>query len=146
MRKITILDLKRVSAPLYSFLQRNDLKDLAVGRYDLDDGVFLYVKTYSTKTEAIDKIESHIKYLDIHYIIEGCERIAIYNKRELIIDEVQEENDIVIYKRKEPNKFVDLNEGELVLLGTGDAHLSGFAINKDIIIKKIVIKLPVGAI
>ena len=50
----------------FKFLKNNDLKELALGKYEIDgDNVFASVQEYITKTEEEMNWESHEKYIDI---------------------------------------------------------------------------------
>ena len=55
-------------------IRSGKLDELAPGRHELFDGAYINVFEYQTKTEGL--YEAHRKYIDIHYLIRGCEIIS----------------------------------------------------------------------
>jgi len=141
MRKLNIEEFKMVSQSLYDFVCSKSLKDQPEGKYEFGDGVFLVIKSYKTRERPIGKIESHIKYIDIHSSLINEEKIALFNIENLQISEVKAEDDNIFYKDSSVCKFVEVKVGDFVLLDTKDAHLSGYSLERDAQIKKIVIKI-----
>ena len=63
----------------FAFLKNNDLNKIAKGKYPIDgDNVFASVTTDSTKNFDKTNWESHRKYIDLQYVIEGEELIGVY--------------------------------------------------------------------
>ena len=58
------------------YAKKTDLKSLEVGRYELENGVYLMVQSYCTKPIAEGKYEVHRKYTDIQIVLEGCENMG----------------------------------------------------------------------
>ena len=53
------------------YLAETDLAAMAPGRYDLNEDVFILRQAYESKPSEICKFETHEKYVDIQWIIEG---------------------------------------------------------------------------
>ena len=63
----------------FAFLKDHDLVKLAKGKYPIDgDNVFASVTEDSTKNLEKTNWESHRKYIDIQYVINGEELIGVY--------------------------------------------------------------------
>jgi YhcH/YjgK/YiaL family protein len=59
------------------FLQQNNLRELADGRHVLDgDRLFAIVQRYQPKPAKEALWESHRKYIDVQYVVEGSEWIG----------------------------------------------------------------------
>jgi YhcH/YjgK/YiaL family protein len=63
---------------VFAFLQDTDLKTLSAGRHEIDgDNVYAMVTEAPTKDLDSTKFESHRKYIDVQYVIDGEEKIAV---------------------------------------------------------------------
>lgn len=98
----------------YEFLRKTDLKALPLGRADIDgDEVFASVQEYTTMPADTCKYESHNRYFDIQYVVEGQEQLG-YVKRAGLLEDApyNEADDIVFFKEPE--------QGGTILLKAGD--------------------------
>lgn len=89
------------------------------------------------------KLENHHKYIDIHYVIKGAERILInYGKDMERLTDFSEEKDCELFALSGTEKQVDLHEGDFLVVYPGESHAAKVAIN-DVVapIKKVVVKL-----
>jgi YhcH/YjgK/YiaL family protein len=56
------------------YLQATNLRELADGRHVIDgERLFAIVQRYQPKPAKEAKWESHRKYIDVQYVVEGCE-------------------------------------------------------------------------
>jgi len=82
----------------FKFLIESDLKNLPIGRIDLNEDVYAAVSEYETKTPEDAKFESHQKYIDLQYVISGEENIGLINASDLnVISPYDESKDIAFY-------------------------------------------------
>ena len=66
--------------------------------------------------------EAHEKYIDVHYIMEGAERIATADVSSLqIMTPFSEERDIGFYQGDESGRYL-LKPGEFMVCFPSDAH------------------------
>ena len=87
--------------------------------------------------------EAHQKYIDVHYIIEGVERIATADVSSLQIQTpFSEEKDIGFYQGDESGGYL-LKAGEFMLCFPSDAHKVAMMDKSPEIVKKIVVKIKV---
>lgn len=127
----------------FSYLKSTDFNLLPPGKYEIDDdNVFAIVAEYQTKDESEGKPESHKKYIDVQYVVKGCELIgyAPFGNQE-IIDKYNEDNDIIFYKAE--CSFIKLDEEMFAIFFPDDVHLPGIKVNEKSYVKKVVVKVKV---
>ena len=122
-------------------------EELALGRYELGDGVFINVEEYSPKEWDVARFECHDKMADVQTLLMGDEYIDIMARgAEVELGEESErfdERDLFFYKGKPevPTVRFHLKPGLFALILPGEAHQpcmkakSGYA-------RKMVIKIP----
>ena len=122
-------------------------EELALGRYELGDGVFITVEEYAPKEWAVARFECHDKMADVQTLLMGDEYIDIMARgAEVELGEESErfdERDLFFYKGKPevPTVRFHLKPGLFALILPGEAHQpcmkakSGYA-------RKMVIKIP----
>ncbi len=127
-----------------NYLKKNDLSKATNGRYEIDgDRIFALVNEYKPKPHVDLQWEIHNQYADIHYILNGEEKIGISNISNLEkISEYIPEKDATFYSGT--GQFISLKKGEFMILFPNEAHVSG--LESDIItqVKKIVIKVRIN--
>ena len=58
------------------YLAKTDIHALEVGKYDIADGVRVVVNAFTPKTREAARWETHRKYIDLQYLIEGDESMG----------------------------------------------------------------------
>lgn len=129
----------------FEFLKRTDLADLPEGWIELEEGVRVSVQRYTSFKWDDNRFETHEKYFDVQYVIEGMEFCGVCKREELgpVAVAYDGENDIEFYEEPAFYGKVFLNAGDFIVLAPEDAHKPRCAVDKQIPIKKIVIKVPV---
>lgn len=129
----------------FEFLKRKDLAELPVGWIELEEGVRASIQHYDSFKWEANMFETHEKYFDVQYVIEGMEFCGVCDRSELgpVAVPYNQENDITFYE--EPRHFgkVFLNAGDFIVLAPEDAHKPRCAVSESLSIKKVVIKVPV---
>lgn len=126
----------------FKFLNDNDLSTLAVGRYELTDGVYATVSDYQTKEPEMAKYEAHRKYIDIQYVVEGCEYIELMSLKDIKEPaDYKEESDIAFFKGKKGNRLYVDKEHYFVFFPE-DAHKPCLKVDTSSKVRKIVVKVP----
>lgn len=129
----------------YEFLRTADLKNLPLGRVDIDgDFIFANVQEYDSVDPATAKFEAHNVYFDIQYVVEGKEMFG-YVAREGLTEDApyNEKDDIVFFKEPEHAGFVFLGEGDCIVVAPEDAHKPRCMAKTSEKVRKIVIKVRV---
>jgi biofilm protein TabA len=125
----------------FAYLKAHDLNALAPGKYPIDgDNVFATV-TYS-KTKPFDSTqwESHRKYIDLQYVINGEEKIGVAPVAKAAVTRAYDAGrDAANYSVK--GKLYKAKPGTFFLFFPSDAHRPNITTGGDKPDKKIVIKI-----
>lgn len=142
--------MSSITAPSYETYQRihramgyiyaGRLDQLEKGRHELDDEIYVNVMEYETKEEGI--FESHHKVIDIHYIIEGEEKIEVAPEDQLEITQTYlEDGDYLLGHAK--GEAYTLQKKQSMVVMPGEAHLPGLKVKEPVHVRKAVVKVPV---
>ncbi len=125
------------------WLEETDLKELSDGKYEIDgSNVYASVQTYETKQDA--KYESHQNYIDIQCVISGMEKIGVTDLSNCTTCiEYNSERDLEFYNINCKEEFLELTEGQFIILYPHDAHKPSICINTLSTVKKVVVKVAV---
>ena len=116
----------------------------AVGKYDLENGVYVSVQEYTTKARSEAKYEAHKKFIDIQMILSGKELIAVSPIEKMTIsDEYNEEKDFMLFHHNDECTDYVLEAGDFLILYPQDVHMPGVCVNEKSPVRKIVVKVPV---
>ncbi|MGZ3839068.1 MAG: YhcH/YjgK/YiaL family protein [Flavisolibacter sp.] len=128
-------------AAAFAYLKHHDLKDLSLGRHDIDgDNVYATVTESPTKNLDSTQFESHKKYIDLQYVITGEELIAVNPvSRSIVTRPYEAKRDAANYQAK--GKTYKLTPGVFFIFFPGDAHRPGITPGGNKTDKKIVIKI-----
>lgn len=126
----------------FAFLKTHDLKNMPLGKQELDgDSLFVNVEEYITKDKSETRYESHKKYIDIQYIIEGEEVIGLTTPDNLEVTEpYTEEKDIAFYSF-DGGEYVKATPENFVIFFPEDAHRPLIKAEENSKAKKIVVKV-----
>lgn len=127
--------LNKISA----FVAENDMKNLPVGKYDLGDGCFVNVMV--SQPSVSGKWESHVKFLDVQYIIGGSETI-IWNDFGFMQNKTEYDAVKDRYLGTGEGQAITVEEGMFMLLFPCDAHCPGNKAHSDNV-KKAVFKIKI---
>lgn len=124
----------------------NQMMYLAEGRYELENGIYVNIESYSTCSYEEKKYEIHRKYIDLQYIISGEE--CIYTSCSKVA------NDLSNYDIQKDIEFLDveveadahvLKSGESLIIMPGIAHKPCIrSEEKSDLVKKAVFKIPLS--
>ncbi len=125
----------------FAFLKKQDLKNLAPGRYEIDgDNVYAMITDNPTKPLDSVKWESHRNYIDLQSVINGEEKIGISPISKLTVSMPYDASkDIINYSGE--GKFYLAQPGTFFLFFPSDAHRPTVATGSNKPDKKVVIKI-----
>lgn len=127
-----------------NFLHRDDLADLPEGWIELDNGVRASVQHYRTMAAETLDFETHEKFFDVQYLIEGVELIGVVGREGLVEKTPYDStNDVTFYEEPVLSGAVLLRAGDYVILAPEDAHKPRCLAGEAMPVKKIVVKVPV---
>jgi YhcH/YjgK/YiaL family protein len=129
----------------FQFLAGTDLKNLAVGRYELD-GADLYVSVseYNTKNEEDAKCEAHLKYVDIQYLISGEEKMGVAPLSDTKEATPYNEEKDIYFMKPNSEKYYLANSDNFFIFFPSDAHRPSVKIKENAPVKKAVVKLRIA--
>lgn len=125
----------------FRFLKEHDLRNIAIGKYPIDgENVFATVTENPSKDYDNTTWESHRKYIDLQYIINGEEIIGVtpvsYSK---LTKEYDENKDVANYDTG--GMLLPSKPGAFFLFFPSDAHRPNITPGGNKLVKKIVIKI-----
>ncbi|MEO6290099.1 MAG: YhcH/YjgK/YiaL family protein [Ginsengibacter sp.] len=125
----------------FAFIKNNDLENLPVGKYPIDDdNVFASITEDTTRDFDKTKWESHRRYIDLQYVIEGEEKIGVAeaNKATVVVP-YDEKKDLANYNAEGP--IYDAVPGTFFIFFSNDAHRPLITPGGNKVEKKLVIKI-----
>lgn len=126
----------------FEFLAGADLKKMPLGKQELEGKhLFVALDEYTTKDKQDTKYESHKKYIDIQYIIEGEELMGLSTLDKLeTTDPYNPESDLAFYAY-EGGDYIKCTPANFVIFFPEDAHRPMMKATKNSTVKKIVVKI-----
>lgn len=136
------LPLKPEFAKAFEFLGRPDLRDLPLGRHEIDgDRLYAMVAREPGRRKEGAMLEAHDRYIDIQLILAGTDEMG-WKARSACkspAGEYDREADEQLFA-DEPDSWLAVRSGAFVLFFPEDAHLPLISTGK---IHKVVIKIAV---
>ena len=100
--------------------------------------------TYETIPQEESFFEAHRRYLDIHIMVEGEERVDMNRPEDLKLTDAQEGNDFYVYQGESWHSTV-LKPGEFLVVFPGDAHRIKVQVDGPKTVSKAVFKVCIDA-
>ena len=112
-------------------------------RMEIDGGDLYATRfTYETVPDEESFFEAHLRYLDIHIMVDGSERVEIAPPEALTRFEQNEANDFYAY-RGEGRYKLTLSPGDFLVVFPGDAHKIKMRADGPATVTKVVFKVRV---
>lgn len=134
--------------PLISYaiqwLADRNLSCTEAGKYEIlsDNRMFCMIQEQETEPVSDRKPESHFKYVDVQFLIQGKENIGVARSSPLNIRGVHRpEHDIVFYNHVVNESIITLTEGMFAVFFPDDVHRPCCEVNNPARIRKAVIKI-----
>ena len=126
----------------FQFLKSADLKALPVGKQELEgEHLFVSVAEYYGKQKEEAFYESHKKYIDIQYVIQGEEIIGLTTLDKVEVkDPYDAEKDIAFYNYEGGN-YLKATPDKFFLFFPDDVHRPSLTTGDSVLVKKIVVKI-----
>ncbi len=122
---------------------RENGASLADGKVFLDgEKLYVSIQSYRTKPREECKYEAHRRYIDIQYIIEGKEIIAVTDAAGLKERApYSEEKDVVFFEDGKKGDELVLCAGDYVVVFPDDVHMPKVQAGEPSDVKKAVVKI-----
>ena len=126
-----------------ALLNEDSVRNAAPGKYEVDgENLFYVVDEYETKPVEEGRLEIHRKYLDIQYIVSGCECIGTAPLEGLTEQTPYDgEKDLAFYKYEPSMSQLHLKQGMFAIFWPNEPHMPGRSINNAKTVNKIVVKV-----
>ena len=111
-------------------------------RVELKGGVYATRFTYETVPAEESFFEAHKKYLDIHIMAEGSEKVEIAPPEALAEFDRAEAKDFYSYRGEGDYKLV-LSPGDFLVVFPGDAHCIKMQVDGPETVSKVVFKVKI---
>jgi len=126
----------------FDYIAHTDLATMAPGKYEIDgDELFAIVQEYDTMDAAKEQMESHRKYADVQYMINGTEQVglAVWGEQE-VSRSYNSDDDYMLYADK-PSFWSTLAEGMFMIFFPTDLHMPCIQAGAPMKVKKVVVKV-----
>ena len=122
-----------------ALLTPDGLAGLGTERRELEGGA-LYVTRFDYETLPREQtfFESHLRYLDVHVMLEGVERVELAHPASLSL--LEQSGDFLGW-RGEAEQSVLLRPGDFLVVFPGDAHRLKIAVGAPAAVSKAVFKI-----
>lgn len=115
------------------------------GRIIIDGNrIFAGIDSYCTKSPETALFESHKRFVDIQFLLDGSERIDVRPVSDMMVrEEYDSERDIMFYEPASADcQSIFLEPGIFAVFFPQDGHCPGLRISSDPVrVKKVVIKI-----
>jgi len=126
-----------------ALLNEDSVRNAASGKYEVDgENLFYVVDEYETKPVEEGRLEIHRTYLDIQYIVSGCECIGTAPLEGLeAIAPYDGDKDLAFYKSVPSMSRCILRQGMFAIFWPNEPHMPGWIADAAETVKKIVVKV-----
>ncbi|HIP13076.1 MAG TPA: DUF386 domain-containing protein [Arcobacter sp.] len=116
----------------------------AFNKVDLDKDNFGLEQVYLSKDRKKCFFESHKRYIDVQFIVEGEEIIEIANINKLEINENYNESmDLIKYNMGDQSSIIKLKKGDVAIFYPEDGHMPCVELTNSTKVIKTVVKVAV---
>ena len=123
------------------FVKKCRQEKLQPGRYDLEKGIYCSVLDFKLTKNDNFFFEAHRKYADLHYILEGTQKMLVGLLDNMEIVDYTEEKDFVEVRGQHQVELMQTPETGTVVF-PNDVHALDPEYVSDKIVKKIIFKIP----
>ncbi len=127
----------------FSFLRRLDLLTMPPGKYELKSSLLIAIVVDGENVgEEKAELESHQKYIDIHYTLAGVDRIGWKSVSNSTVSKAYNSGNDTTFYGDRPQAWCDLFPKHFAIFFPGDAHATMAGEGR---VKKVVIKVAINS-
>jgi len=137
------ISVNKIIADGIEYLSKTDFTKIESGNYHIQgQDLFYIVSEYETRPQSDRVLESHKKYIDIHSVIFGSEKIAYAAfTDQMVIKKYDKKDDYALYEGD--SSLIKMNLGMFSIFFPNDLHVSGIG-EQSHKIKKVVMKVRIS--
>jgi len=117
------------------------------GTYPIEgDDIFAIVQSVTTENAEDKLFEAHQDFIDVQFVLDGCERQDVYLLDEEDVDVVKPydaEKDVMFFKAGAFFSTVILRPGQFVVYGPQDGHCPCCLVSRSKKIRKVCVKIRI---
>lgn len=126
------------------FLRETDFRSMPAGRIEMD-GKRMYALLSESVTRSPEEAlgEAHGLYADVHYMLEGVERMGFAPGADgtTVKQDLLKTEDVVLYDRLGLESCLYLSKGMYAVFLPGEIHRPGMYVGAPASLRKIVVKI-----
>lgn len=128
----------------FAYIKGHKLDEYEKGSYPIEDDIlFFNIAEYSTKADKSNAFwEAHRRYIDLHYLLRGSERIDLGFISRLKQGDFSEKDDFLPLEGS-ASASVILNPGDFLICYPEDGHMTALSPAQPVQIKKAIFKIRV---
>lgn len=126
------------------YLKTVDFKKLELGKHQIKgDNIFFNLAEYNSFPKSERIIEAHKEYVDIQFLVEGCEEIgySYFSPENKIKEGYSTEKDLLVYESIKDEFNLILTPGTFVIFFTEEPHRPCCIHKESVKVRKIVVKI-----
>ena len=131
-----------------AYLRDTNFADLPNGEYEVEGrDIFARVNTYETEPREEKKPESHIKYIDVQFLVSGKESIGFcpLTEEHKVVENYADKQDLLFYERAYNENYVNMKAGDIAIFFPWEIHRPGCNVGSEKAqVKKVVVKVRNG--
>lgn len=123
------------------YIESANFSEMSMGRHDIEgDSLFVILKEYQTKKIDGYLLESHRKYIDVQYIVEGTEHMGVtMHTGQRPIKDYDAKEDYMLFD--EPYDLITVNKGMFAIFFPDDIHMPDMTTDEPSNVIKAVFKV-----
>lgn len=126
------------------YLKNNNFNNMKAGNYEIQ-GKDIYAQVFDAVTKPKNECrpESHRKYIDVQFSVNGNEIIGFARDtgNNEIAEKLLEERDIIFYKNMENEINLVMNAGNFAIFSPNDMHRPACQYKSQCKVRKVVVKI-----
>ena len=130
-----------------AYLRDTNFESLPNGEYEVEGrAIFARVNTYETEARE-KKPESHIKYIDVQFLVAGKESIGFcpLTEEHKLVEDYADEQDLLFYEKAHNENYVNMKAGDIAIFFPWEIHRPGCNLDGEKAqVKKVVVKVRNG--
>ena len=131
-----------------AYLRDTNFESLPNGEYEVEGrAIFARVNTYETEAREEKKPESHIKYIDVQFLVAGKESIGFcpLTVEHKLVEDYADEQDLLFYEKAHNENYVNMKAGDIAIFFPWEIHRPGCNLDGEKAqVKKVVVKVRNG--
>ena len=130
-------------AKALNYITSPDFANLPMGKHEIEgEALFVILKENLTNPIKDQLLESHIKYIDVQYVVKGIENMGVtINSGQKAKKAYDEKDDYMLFQ--EPYDMITVKEGMFAIFFPDDIHMPDLTTSERSLVKKAVFKVRI---